>query len=144
MEGNCGSRPAICFMLMSRAHQTASLQVCVLHLQALTSALPKEVEYGRGYQQRTPSQLRASIALAVNVRARQVALNATKDQLRRQGLRVSQFTQRDLRVRAEAYLEAHRAQLIEDAKADVERWRASGFFGKRARDTVQVHKMIEV
>ena len=90
------------------------------------------------------AKLRASIALAVNVRARQVALNATKDQLRRQGLRVSQFTQRDLRVRAEAFLEAHRAQLIEDAKADVERWRASGFFGKRARDTVQVHKMIEV
>ena len=51
--------------------------------------------------------------------------------LRRQGFRVFQFTQRDLRVRAEAYLEAHRAQLVEDAKADVERWRLAGFFGRR-------------
>ena len=58
------------------------------------------------------TQLRASMGIAINVRARQMALNATKDHLRRQGFRVSQFTQRDLRVRAEAYLEGHSAQLI--------------------------------
>jgi hypothetical protein len=50
------------------------------------------------------TQLRASMGIAINVSARQMALNATKDHLRRQGFRVSQFTQRDLRVRAEAYL----------------------------------------
>lgn len=77
------------------------------------------------------TQLRASMGIPINVRDRQMALNATKDHLRRQGFRVSEFTQRDLRVRAEAYLEAHRAQLIEDAKADVERWRLTGFFGRR-------------
>jgi hypothetical protein len=48
------------------------------------------------------TQLRASMGIAINVRARQMALNATKDHLRRQGFRVSQFTQRDLRVRAES------------------------------------------
>jgi hypothetical protein len=73
------------------------------------------------------------MALATNVRARQVALNVTKDQLRRQGLRVSEFSARELRLRAEAYLADHRAQLIEDAKADVEQWRQEGFFGRRAK-----------
>ncbi len=33
--------------------------------------------------------------------------------------------------RADAYLDQHRAQLIEEAKPIVERWRAQGFFGKR-------------
>ena len=37
VAGVLGLRRAIFFMLMSRAHQTASLQLCVLHLQALTS-----------------------------------------------------------------------------------------------------------
>ena len=77
------------------------------------------------------ARLRASIALAVNVRARQVALNAAKDQLRRQGLRLSEFSARDLRIRAVEYLAANREELIAAAKADVERWRLAGFFGRR-------------
>jgi hypothetical protein len=79
------------------------------------------------------AHLRASMSLATNVRAKQIALNHAKDQLRRQGLRVSQFSRRDLMVRAEQYLAEHRAELIEDAKADVERWRLQGFFGQRAK-----------
>jgi hypothetical protein len=76
-------------------------------------------------------QLRASMALATQVRARQVALNLTKHRLRAQGFRVSQFSHRDLVLKAEEYLAQHRAQLVADAKADVERWRLQGFFGKR-------------
>jgi hypothetical protein len=75
-------------------------------------------------------RLRASIGIAINVRARQVALNATKDQLRRQGLRISSFRARDLRLKAEAYLSVHREELVAEARATVEQWRRN-FFGKR-------------
>ena len=78
------------------------------------------------------AKLRASMGTATNVLARQRALAAAKDQLRRQGLRPSQFTAGELRLQAEAYLAEHCAKLIEDARADVECWRREGFFGRRA------------
>jgi hypothetical protein len=79
------------------------------------------------------AQVRASMGMAVNVLARQAALKAAKRQLQAQGLRPSQFSHRELTLRAEACLAAHRAALIADAKQIVDRWQAEGFFGKRAR-----------
>jgi hypothetical protein len=43
------------------------------------------------------------------------------------------MSHRELRVRAEAYLTAHREELIAEASLVVERWRLEGFFGKRAQ-----------
>jgi hypothetical protein len=77
--------------------------------------------------------LTASMALATNVLARQAAIKAAKRQLQAQGFRVSQFSQRELTLRAEACLAAHREELIAEAKQIVERWRVEGFFGKRAK-----------
>jgi len=79
------------------------------------------------------AQLRASMSLATNTLALQRAMNLTKRQLQAQGLRPSHFPHRELRVRAEAYLAAHRAELIAEAKQIVERWQREGFFGKRAK-----------
>jgi hypothetical protein len=77
------------------------------------------------------TQLRASMSLATNTLARQRAMKAAKHQLQAQGLRVSQFSHRDLVVRAEAYLDQHREELIAEAKQIVDHWQAAGVFGKR-------------
>jgi hypothetical protein len=79
------------------------------------------------------AQLRASMSLAVGTLALQRAMALTKRQLQAQGQKPSHFSHRDLRVRAEAYLADHREELIAEAKVVVERWRAEGFFGKRAK-----------
>ena len=88
------------------------------------------------------ANVRASMGIATNVLARQRALNHAKDQLRRQGLRVSSFTHRELVLKAEAYLAEHRAELMAEASVLVDRWREEGFFGKRARDAVQRRRLI--
>jgi hypothetical protein len=41
-------------------------------------------------------------------------MKATKHQLQAQGFRPTQFSHRELRARAEAYLAAHRDELIAD------------------------------
>ena len=69
--------------------------------------------------------------MATMTLARQAALKAAKHQLQAQGLRVSQFSQRDLVLRAEAYLADHREELFAEAKQIVDRWQAAGVFGKR-------------
>jgi hypothetical protein len=79
------------------------------------------------------AQLRASMALATNTLARQAAMKAAKHRRQAQGLRPSHFSHRDLVIRAEQYLAAHREELIAEAREIVERWRVEGFFGKRAR-----------
>jgi hypothetical protein len=79
------------------------------------------------------THLRASMSLATNTLARQAAIKEAKHQLSAQGLRVSQFSHRDLVIRAEAYLADHRETLVAEARETVERWRREGFFGKRAR-----------
>jgi hypothetical protein len=70
-------------------------------------------------------------AMATMTLARQAAIKAAKHQLQAQGLRPSHFSHRDLVIRADQYLTDHRAELIEEAKAIVERWQAEGVFGKR-------------
>jgi nucleotide-binding universal stress UspA family protein len=79
------------------------------------------------------AQLRASMSLATHTLARQAALKAAKAKLQAQGLRPTHFSHRELVVRADAYLDQHREELIADAKQIVARWQAEGFFGKRAR-----------
>jgi hypothetical protein len=88
------------------------------------------------------ANLHASMSLATNTLARQRAMKAAKARLQAQGLRVSQFSHRDLVIRADAYLAEHREELTAEAKEIVERWRLQGFFGKRARDAV--HKTTEL
>jgi hypothetical protein len=78
-------------------------------------------------------KLHASMSLATNTLARQRAMKAAKAKLQAQGLRPSHFSHRDLVIRAEAYLAEHREEVIAEAKEVVERWRAEGFFGKRAK-----------
>jgi hypothetical protein len=77
------------------------------------------------------AQVRASMGMAVNVLARQAALKAAERQLEAQGLRVSQFSHRELTLRAEACLAAHREEPIADAREIVARWQTAGVFGKR-------------
>ena len=79
------------------------------------------------------AQLRASMSLATHTLARQAAMKATKRQLQAQGFKVNRFPHRDIVSRAEAYLAAHREELIAEAREIVARWRVEGFFGKRAR-----------
>jgi hypothetical protein len=76
------------------------------------------------------AKLRASMAHATIVLARLSAIKATKRRLQAQGLKVNHFSRRDLVTRAEAYLQDHRDELFAEAREEVERWRASGFFGK--------------
>jgi hypothetical protein len=71
------------------------------------------------------------MGMAVNVLARQAAIKATKRQLQAQGLKPTHFSHRDLVIRAEQYLAAHREELIADAEQIVARWQAAGVFGKR-------------
>jgi len=53
---------------------------------------------------------------AVAVLARQSARRAIKAQLRAEGLKVSQFSAKDISIRADAWFDAHRAELIAEAE----------------------------
>jgi hypothetical protein len=78
------------------------------------------------------AKLHASMAHATIVLARLSAIKATKRRLQAQGEKVNHFSRREIVSRAELYLADHRAELIEEAKVEVEQWRLQGFFGKRA------------
>jgi hypothetical protein len=82
---------------------------------------------------RIDAKVRASMGHAAITLARRAAIKATKRQLQARGLKVSHFAQREIVAQAETYFAAHREQLVAQAKADVERWRLQGFFGKRAQ-----------
>jgi hypothetical protein len=53
---------------------------------------------------------------AVAVLARQSAKRALKAQLKAEGLKVSQFSAKDISIRADAWFDAHRAELIAEAE----------------------------
>ena len=72
------------------------------------------------------AQLRTTLTIATRTRALQVAMNTTKHQLRAKGLRVSQFSHREIAAGAEIYLAEHREELIADAEIVVARWAAVG------------------
>jgi hypothetical protein len=78
-------------------------------------------------------KIRASMSLATHTLALQRAMNLTKRQLQAQGLKPNHFSLRDLRIRAEQYLDDHREELVAEAKQIVLRWQREGFFGKRAK-----------
>jgi hypothetical protein len=68
---------------------------------------------------------------AVIVLARQSAIKAVKRQLQAQGLRPQLMAYREIVAAANEYLANHRDELIPQAKAIVERWKAEGVFGPR-------------
>jgi hypothetical protein len=79
----------------------------------------------------TQAQLRittASVVLA-QLRARQ----AVKQQLQRQGLKVSHYAAREITVLARQYLSEHRSELMPDAIETITQWTLRGDFGKRAQ-----------
>jgi len=53
---------------------------------------------------------------AVAVLARQSARRAINAQLKAEGLKVSQFTAKDISIRADAWFDAHRAELIAEVE----------------------------
>jgi hypothetical protein len=53
---------------------------------------------------------------AVIVLARQSARKAIKAQLRAEGLKLSQFSAKDISIRADAYFDVHRERLIAEAE----------------------------
>ena len=59
---------------------------------------------------------------AVMVLARQSAKRTVKDHIRAQGLKLAEFTARDLNELAEAEFERNRAQLIAEAEHLIETW----------------------
>ena len=77
--------------------------------------------------------LRARMITAACTLAHQRALQATKFALRARGLKVVNFSHRELSLLAVEYAKRHGADLINDAAETVERWRVEGFFGKRAQ-----------
>ena len=66
---------------------------------------------------------------AVLVLAHQSARKAIKAQLRAEGLKLSQFSAKDISIRAEAWFDVHRQELIAEAEQIIatspyfERWR---------------------
>jgi hypothetical protein len=111
---------------------TDGIVMAILTLsQALDRAKAGEPINAPAPDSKRQAQVRASMGMAVNVLARQAALKEAKHQLSARGFRPTQFSHRDLVIRAEAYLAEHREELAAEAREIVERWQAAGVFGKR-------------
>ena len=80
-------------------------------------------------QPRMTIRLTTAAAMLATIRARQ----AVKDQLRREGLKVSHYAARDITVLAEQWLTEHRGELAEQCLAQARAMILSGALGKRAR-----------
>ena len=78
------------------------------------------------------AKLRGRMGTATIVLARLKAIKAAKHALRAQGHKPDRMHRWQINEVGEAYLAAHRAELIAEAKVTIERWAAEGFFGKRA------------
>jgi hypothetical protein len=87
----------------------------------------------------TLAEAQALRALATNVLVRQRALKAAKAELQALGFRASHLPHRELTLRAEACLAAHRAEFVGEALRVVAQWEREGRFGKcsRLRNFVQ-------
>ncbi len=77
--------------------------------------------------------LRARMITCASVLAHQRAIAATKQALRARGLRVSNYSHREISLMAVEYAKRNGAALLNDAAETIERWRTEGFFGKRAQ-----------
>ena len=73
------------------------------------------------------------ITTAAHILAEFRARQAVKDQLRKQGLKVSHYAARDITAMACEYLSEHRSESIETITA----WMLAGKFGKRAQAQAQ-------
>jgi hypothetical protein len=79
------------------------------------------------------ARLRARMGTATLTLARLRAIKAAKQQLHAQGAKPDRMHRYEIVALGEAYLAAHGAELIAEAKQTIERWQAEGFFGKRAK-----------
>jgi hypothetical protein len=79
------------------------------------------------------ARVRAKMSTATIVLARLKAIKAAKHQLHAQGHKPDRMHRYEIVAVGEAYLAAHRAELIAEARQIIERWQAEGFFGKRAK-----------
>jgi hypothetical protein len=74
--------------------------------------------------------------------------NAIKDELRKQGIKLTHYSAREITSWAMLYLEDHSAELILAAMREAERMILSGAFGKRSQRalsaSLDVHKTTEV
>ena len=61
------------------------------------------------------------------------AIKAVKEALRARGLKVTEYSHRELSLLATEYAKRNGDELIDEAAETIERWRAEGFFGKRAQ-----------
>ncbi len=77
---------------------------------------------------------------AVIALARQRAIKAIKRQFKAQGVRLSEVSNRDIHILADAYLEVHRAQLVAEAEKIIATW--PGFARWRCPGPVSV-KLLE-
>jgi hypothetical protein len=77
--------------------------------------------------------LRARMITAACTLAHQRAIAAVKVALRARGLRVTEYSHREISLMAVEYAKRNGAELLNDAAETVERWRTEGFFGKRAQ-----------
>jgi hypothetical protein len=80
------------------------------------------------------AQLRANMNRAVMILARRRAIKETKRQLAARGLKLANYSHREIVAMAEAQLLAdvqHRAEIIAGAKAIVDAWHAEGYFKQR-------------
>jgi hypothetical protein len=77
--------------------------------------------------------LRARMITAACTLAHHRAIKATKEALRARGLRVSDYSHREISLLANEYAKRNGDELLNDAAETIEDWRADGFFGKRAQ-----------
>jgi hypothetical protein len=82
------------------------------------------------------AEVLAKLGIAIRIVAQQNAIKEVMRQLKAQGLKLQQFTHREIVVAAEEYLADH-PELITEAKPTVLRWFAEGAYGKRAAQSVQ-------
>jgi len=73
------------------------------------------------------------ITTAAHMLAQIQSRKVVKEQLRREGQKVTHYCARDISIMANEYLAEHREELIGPAKATIERWTLAGEFGKRAQ-----------
>ncbi len=77
--------------------------------------------------------LRARMITAACTLAHQRAIKATKEALRARGLKISDYSHREISLLAIEYAKRNGQELLNDAAETIERWRTEGFFGKRAQ-----------
>jgi hypothetical protein len=65
--------------------------------------------------------------------------NAVKDELRKQGIKITTMSAKEITSWAMLYLDDHSAELIPAAMREARRMILSGAFGKRAQRQAQAH-----